>query len=285
MSVTAVGPALGIDGPLPVARPHGLLTLPGVLRERDGHWLTGVNVYGYPDDVPEPWEPCSSGTYRTKDDGSAPPQPRFDAVGLYVAISCSAGYMGDWREFARRAELVLDATLSHGVEEVLSFGVTGSTNPFFGDTNVAVLASGTAQTADAALRHLELAIGVTGRQGVIHAPPPVIAAWSDSLRVVDGTLYTYNGTPVAAGSGYLGAPVNGNVPIGTTSYAFATGPVQVSTSETTLVGDDINGSLDTSNNDVTFRAERFVLADWDTALQAAVLVDWTCDAQCSELII
>jgi len=45
--------------------------------------------------------------------------------------------------------------------------------------------------------------------------------------------------------------------------------------QTRLVGDDINGTLDTSNNDATFRAERFVLAEWDTALQKAVLVNWT----------
>jgi hypothetical protein len=46
-------------------------------------------------------------------------------------------------------------------------------------------------------------------------------------------------------------------------------------SDPVLVGGDINGSLDTSNNDVTFRAERYALASWDTALQAAVLIDWT----------
>ena len=38
---------------------------------------------------------------------------------------------------------------------------------------------------------------------------------------------------------------------------------------------DITEVLDRSNNDVTFRAERYVLVEWDTVLQAAVLVDWT----------
>ena len=33
-------------------------------------------------------------------------------------------------------------------------------------------------------------------------------------------------------------------------------------------------SIDRSDNVVTFRAEFYVLAIWDTALQAAVLVDW-----------
>jgi hypothetical protein len=42
-----------------------------------------------------------------------------------------------------------------------------------------------------------------------------------------------------------------------------------------LVGDDINGTLDTSNNDLTFRAEVYALPVWDTALQAGVLIDWS----------
>ena len=33
--------------------------------------------------------------------------------------------------------------------------------------------------------------------------------------------------------------------------------------------------LDRSDNVLTFRAERYVLAIWDGALQAAVLVDWS----------
>jgi hypothetical protein len=250
----------------------------------DGRWQNGVVVDGYPDEVPEAWEPCASGTFRVKSEGTGTPSARFDPVGLHVPITCTAMGMGDWREFAGRAERVLDATLSHGVEEVLAEGVALSANPFLGDSNVAMLASGTAQSPAAALRYLEEALGATGRQGLIHASPPVVSGWSDLLLVDNGVLITYNGTPVAAGSGYIGASANGNVPTAGTAYAFVTGPVRVFVSEPTLVGPDINGTLDTSNNDVTFRAERFVLAEWDTALQAAVLVDWTCDVACPEVI-
>ena len=71
---------------------------------------------------------------------------------------------------------------------------------------------------------------------------------------------------------------NGNIPSAGTAYAFVTGPVQVRVSDPTLVGDDINGTLNTSNNDVTFRAERFVLAEWDTALagRGACRLDMRC---------
>lgn len=272
---TAVGPALDIDGPLPTRPPFSLLEIPGVLQEGEGRWLNGVNVYGYPEGTPGAWEPCSTGTFRQKDEGGEVSTPRFDPVGLYQAITCSALNFGDnWRDFAERAERALDARLSFGVERVLSQGVTLSTNPFLGDSDVTVLGGG-AVTPIVALSWLEQAIGETGQRGMIHADPATVAAWSAYLRVDGNTLYTFNDTPVAAGGGYIGGDAGASSPGTGQSYAYATGPVEVFVGDPQLVGGDINGTLDTSNNDVTFRAERFVLAEWDTALQAAVLVDWT----------
>ena len=37
---------------------------------------------------------------------------------------------------------------------------------------------------------------------------------------------------------------------------------------------EIADVLDRETNDLTYRAERFVVAAWDTALQAGVLIDW-----------
>jgi hypothetical protein len=274
-TITGIGPALDIDGPLPVARPYGLLSVPGVLITGDGRWLNGVNVDGYPSEVPTLWDPCSSGTYRDKDEGSARPGGLFAAFTAYVPITCSAMSIGrDWRAFANRAELVLDATLSFAAEEALSMGVTGQVNPFLGDGGVTILGGG-AVTPGVGLSWLENAIGQTGRGGIIHATPPVVTAWSEFLHEDEETIYTFNGTPVAAGAGYIGATANGSAAASGQAWAFASGPVQVRFSDTQLVGDDISGTLDTSNNDVTFRAERYGLATWDTALQAAVLIDWT----------
>lgn len=277
MSVTAVGPALDIDGPLPVAPRYRLLDIPGVIKDPgEGRWMNGVNVDGYPIEVPSLWEPCSSGTFRVKEEGDVTPQPRFDAFGLYVPITCSAiSFGGNWEQFADRARVVLEATESWGIEQALSNGVPGSSNPFFGDTNLTVLGGG-AVTPAVGLSWLEEAIGGTGRLGFIHAPPAVVSAWGfDKLETGD-VLYTVNGTPVAVGGGYSGVdPVDETSPAAGQSYAFATGPVEVRFSEVHLMAEDINGTLDTSNNDVTFRAERFALATWDTALQAAVLIDWS----------
>jgi hypothetical protein len=277
VSVIAVGPALDLDGPLPVSPPHSLLSIPGVLVSDDEEsWLNGVNVYGYPDEVPLLWEPCSTGTYRTKSEGGPVPLPRFDSFVLYLPITCSSLSIGNWRDFAERAESVLEATQSFGVEEALSQGVDLSANPFLGDTSVTVLGGG-AVTPEVGLRWLERAIGQTGQAGLIHAPPEVSAAWGFEALYIDddGVLRTVNGTPVAVGGGYQGASANGASPASGSAYAFASGSVQVRLSEMQLIGDDINGSLDTLDNTVTFRAERYALATWDTALQVAVLIDWT----------
>ena len=278
MSITAVGPALNLDGPLPVAPPYSLLSIPGVLvTGDDGRWMNGVNVWGYPEDTPALWEPCSSGTFRTKEEGGDFPTPRFDPFGIYEAISCTGmSVANDWRGFANRAERVLLATQSFAVEEALSQGVDLSGNPFFGDANLSILAGGAAQTPEVGLRYLEDAIGATGRGGIIHATPAVVAAWEFEALETGAYLQTPNGTPVASGGGYIGAdPVSGATPAAGQAWAFATGPVEVRLSDVQMVGDDINGTLDTSNNDVIFRAEKYALAVWDTALQAGVLIDWT----------
>lgn len=274
MSVIAVGPALAIDGPLPEPPPFSLVQTPGVLVNDPGdRWINGVYVYAYPTDVPSTWEPCSTGTFRTKPEGTEVPRPRFDSFGIVLAITCSAGYAGDWETFSRRAEIALEASQSFAVEEALSQGVALSINPFLGDSNVDVLAGGAAQTPTVGLAYLEEAIGLTGRRGMIHATPPVVSTWEAFLD--RDILMTTNGNRVVSGGGYIGAEANGAPAAAGQSWVFATGPVEVRLSPMTLIGDDINGTLDTTTNELTFRAEKYALATWDTALQAAVLIDWT----------
>ena len=269
---TAVGPALDLDGPLPVAPRHSLLATEGVVVSEDAtRVLNGVNVYGYPTDTPSLWEPCSEGTYRTKGSDSDQPQPRFDAFVAYLPITCSTLGMGDPDSFAERSARVLAATLSMGVEEALAAGVTQSTNPFFGDANVDDLTGGTAVSPTVGFAYLEEAIGTTGRQGLIHATPAVISA-RQSFPQGD-MLVSANGTRVVSGDGYQGVDTPWLDTPGTTEdWIFATGPVQVHMGPVVLT--NISEILDRSDNTVTFRAERYVLALWDTALQAAVLVDW-----------
>lgn len=145
MSVMAVGPALDIDGPLPVRPPHSLLETEGVVVSQDAtRVLNGVVLYGYPTGCPSLWEPCSEGTFRTKGETSEQLLPRFDSFVVYKPITCSAMGIGDPEEFSGRASKVLEATLSAGVEEALAAGVDQSSNPFFGDASVDDLTAGVA---------------------------------------------------------------------------------------------------------------------------------------------
>jgi len=278
MSVTAVGPAFPLVGPPPVPREHALLTIPGVVVEEEGtpRWLTQVNVIGYPDGTPGIWEACSEGTFRVKSNGAARPQDRFDPFAAFFPLACTASSTGSYDDFYQQAEDALDATLSHAVEEALSQGV--SANPFFGDTNFISLVTGDgAVSPDVGLSYLENAIGVrTGREGLIHATPAVGSRWGFE-KLQRGVARTASGTPVSIGSGYIGAhPVgSGGLPgpTETSDWVFATGPVQVRLEPE--VRRRIEESLDRQINDVVVRAERYVLAEWDTALQVGVLIDWS----------
>lgn len=273
MSLT-FGPPVTLDGPLPLAPPHSLINTPGVLITGEpDRWLNGVNVYPYPSALPGLWDPCSAGTFRTKSDGEGEDLPMFASFVVYLPITCSAMSIGDPEEFAGRAEIAMRAVESYAVEKQLVSGDGIATNPYLEDANVSLLASGAAVGPDAAVSYLEDAIGATGKQGMIHATPSVVSQWFDQTRE-DSPLVTVNGTRVAAGDGYIGSrPTGGSAAAAGQSWAYATGPVEVRHSDVLMP--DISEVLDRSNNDVTFRAERYALVEWDTVLQAAVLVDWT----------
>ena len=88
-----------------------------------------------------------------------------------------------------------------------------------------------------------------------------------------GNLLTSNGTPVVSGGGYIGVdPVKKTAHSDGKDWVFATGPIEVRLGPPAI--SDIRTSLDRSDNTITFRAERAVLATWDAVLQVGVLVDW-----------
>jgi len=272
---TAIGPALDLDGPLPVAPEYRLLSVPGVVQGVAGRELNGVNVWGYPEDTPSLWEPCSAGTYRDKSEDSTWQQPRFDGLVAYLPIMCSTITAAP-EEFAQRAEVTLNAVLSFGIEQALAQGVVGSTNPFFGDTNLTQLGGG-AVSAQAGLNYLENAIGQTGRGGMIHATPGTVSAWNFVNLLTEGeVLRTANGTPVVSGGGYINTDpsgLTGSDPSVGQEWAFATGPVRVFLADGPSL--EVSEYVDRSDNTVIYRAERYFLAEWDTSLQSGVLIDWT----------
>lgn len=286
---TGIGPALDIDGPLPVAPEHSLLEtrvrtpdngLRSVVVERDAtRVFNGVNVWGYPTGCSELWEPCLDGTFRLKSEESEQPTPRFDAYVVYKPIMCSGIGFDNVQadELNNRISRVVEATESASVEKALIEGVDGSSNPFIGDSNVQDLTPtpGTAVSAGVALSILEEAVGATCRDGMIGATPATIAALQAFPvgDISDRRLITANGTAVYSSDGLIGISTPDLAATsGTEAWMVAHGPVNVYLGP--IVTFSVRDSLDRSDNLLVFRAERYVLSVWDTALQAAVLVDW-----------
>lgn len=274
MSSLACEAHIIVDGPAPVERIHTLLTAPGVLVDKEEHWESGVILRGYPDSVPTFWQDNLAGTFRVKDIGDADfPQGEFEPVTLYVPVSCTASGMSA-DEFAEKSGRVLQVTQAYGVEKALAQGVPGLSNPYMGDTNLTILASGV--SARVGLSYLEEAIGGTARGGMIHVTPAVADALQP-IRITNSAtepLYTGAGTPIVIGAGYEDTVPDGQAaPATTRDFIFATGPVQVRIDDEVTLP-NIGEALDRVMNDVVYRAEKVALVSWDTSLQVGVLVDW-----------
>lgn len=287
---TTVGPRQLLVGPRPIPPRHSLLETPGiVVADSDGHWMNGANVIGFPDDLPTGWDPLTAGTYRTKGEGTDRPEATFDPFVVYFPVTCSVLGQADIRD---QVEAAMAASISFEVERVVSQGLAGSSNPYFGDGDLYILAGGTAVPPDTALAYLEGVIGASGRGGaLIHAPPQVVASFGQNV-VDPNTLITPNGSQVISGGGYSGAdPVDGASPLddwgiagATQAWVFATGPIEVRMSTVSIA--TLPESLDRSDNTVTYRAERVVLATWTDPV-AGILVDWAtcCGPAAGDIIV
>jgi hypothetical protein len=285
-----------LDGPLPVRRPFGILSVADVLgADLDDRgvprWLNGGTVYGYPAGEPTLWDACSAGTFRTKAEGEPVPTPSFGAVTLYLAITCTMASVGNPDTFANRARLAAAAKSEFGIERQLVSGTGVSTNPYLADSNAFILNGGTAVDPKEGLALLEDAtqgpisdvsgeegLGSGGAQGVIHAPPSIVSAWGLDNVEKKTQLQSVNGTPIISGAGYIDQlPDDDQGALGETEqWAWGSGPLQLRLTEVEGVPDDISEALVRSGDDanrVTFRAERHFLVAWDTDVQVAVLID------------
>lgn len=291
MVQVTVGPPWAADGPIPVAPPHSLLSLPGVILPpaANEHWLVGVETWPYPRDLPDTHDPCSAGTFRAKNEGEGWNLPIFAPFNAYLPITCST-ISANRPGFADRARLAFEAKEQYAVSYELSHGHAQPLNPFLADGNANILAGGIAVTPDVGLAYLEDAIGASGQGGVIHATNAVASSWNGAsggygVEDVGGVLYTTaNRTPVAVSGGYAGAtPRFGSVAGDTQAWVYATGPVQIRRQQDVqLIGETIGQSTDRTLNEVTFRAERGYVVSYDAPetasdsrpVQAAVLIDW-----------
>lgn len=286
MSTLGLAPLLGIDGPLPLAPKHNLLTVvldlddPRV-REQLGmgqgaRWTAGVNVLPRPTDVPFGFDPCATGTMRVKDSGSERDWIEFLPFVAYIPDFCSGMGIGDWERFKQLVDDGLLALESYAAEVQLAQGQPIGSNPSLNDTNLVPLAAGAVGPVEG-MALLENAIAATGRQGVIHATPGIGTMWTSRDLLTDegdALMTVATGTPVVIGYGYVGTDPDAQAsPSGDQEWAFATGPVFFGRGPLEELTADIASSLDRSNNDLTYRAEREMLVGWDGVLQAGVLID------------
>ena len=230
--------------------------------------------------------PCSSGTFRLKDSSSGSALPIAGAFTVVVGGSCTAKSIGSNQSwYTDRLALAFQAVESESVEKVLATGDGHATlGAYMGDTNLDILASGTAQNRREGLALLENAIAEVGN-GIIHATPAVAALWrGDYLLDLgrDGQLRTGIGTLVVVGAGYIGVMPDAQLGLGATEeWAFATGFIQIRRDDITILPGQYSQALDRSSNEVTFYAERDYLLSWvgrqdgsDTEhIQAGVLID------------
>jgi hypothetical protein len=279
MAPQGIGPEFYINGPLPRRPRYGLIQNGEIVAEQDQHWANGIQVHGYIPDggyiagVCDPDGPVEKLTQQ-----EANPLPIYAPLTAYLAETCSTRTMEPTNAaFVARATAVFDAVEGGAVEHEFWTGDAIPDNPHLADAFADVLNGGTATSLKNGLALLEAAIAETRRAGVIHMSAALAAAYSFGGNVLHderGALYTLLGTLVIPGVGYDGsAPEGAAANTGTEEFAYATGPVEILRSEAFVMPPEIAQAIDRSQNVITYRAERYYIPFWDTALQAGVRID------------
>lgn len=279
MAPQGIGPEFYINGPLPRRPRYGLIQNGEIVAEQDQHWANGIQVHGYIPDggyiagVCDPDGPVEKLTQQ-----EANPLPIYAPLTAYLAETCSTRTMEPTNAaFVARATTVFDAVEGGAVEHEFWTGDAIPDNPHLADAFADVLNGGAATSLKNGLALLEAAIASTRRAGVIHMSAALAAAYSFGGNVLHderGALYTLLGTLVIPGVGYDGSAPEGHTGnTGTEEFAYATGPVEILRSEAFVMPPEIAQAIDRSQNVITYRAERYYIPFWDTALQAGVRID------------
>jgi hypothetical protein len=273
-----------------VARALEGLDLPHPGEER---WINGVEVYPYPPDLGDVHDPCAPGSIATtKGFGSALPRPQFGAMTVWLAETCTASKIWSQDDFKARALLALTAVESAAVARELLTGTRIPVNPHLADGN-GEFPNGDAPTSVVnGLALLEDEIAETGRLGLIHCSPGLATLMRERFTVDNktGVLRTINGNVIIPDAGYANAgvgPKGHAAGAANQEWMYATGPIDVRRSEMFTLPDTVEEAFDRGlgatsgrTNSITYRAERYYLADWDTVLQAAVLIDRCTSSTC-----
>lgn len=295
MAIIPVGPEFAIDGPLPCKPRYNLVdstlisrATPDVEEAReDERWANGIAVHGYPQEVGSSWGVCSDVSPNAKGEQEFPiPLPLFGPLTVYVTETCSTPYIRTPEDFRARALAVFTAVESGAVAREFELGEFVPGNPHLADADLTVLNAGLATSLTNGIALLEEAIADTHRCGVIHMTAGTALALTTLggggvLQQEGGNLYTVNGTLVIPDFGYTGdAPAGQGANGPTERWAYATGPVEtLRTAQPVIIPESLSEALDRLQNTVEYRAERYYVPFWDTALQVGVRID-RCLASC-----
>jgi hypothetical protein len=262
----------------------------------DLRWLNGAQVFPYPPGQPKTYDACnpSGSTEATKDFGADLERPEFAPVTIYLAETCTSYKVWDQAAFRARAVTALTAVQGSAIARNLLTGEANGFSPHLADANANCIFPNldAATNPMNALSILDNAIGLTGKLGLIHCSPGMADALRDRFSIDDrgGVLRTINGNVVIPDAGYtrpfgdpeVGTPHGHTAAIGTQEWVYATGPIDIRLSEMFVMPEDVSQALDRGtpdsattgrSNSITYRAERYSLAVFDTELQVAVLAD------------
>lgn len=113
-----------------------------------------------------------------------------------------------------------------------------------------------------------------GRRGMVHCLPEIIPMWGDDvLRREGALLLSQLDTVVIPGSGYPGTGPGGIAPPANGSWLYATSWVHVRMSDVYLPDPDYLDHIERTQNTVTIRAQRDVVAYWDHIAHFAILAE------------
>lgn len=304
MADIGFGPLWRIDGPLPLPPLFGLLQAAAAEAtgvrfvddlDDDGieRWLNGVQVYPYPPDDADVFRNCGTGSEADeKGFGETIDRPEFEPMTVWLAETCTSYKVWDQEMFKARARIALEAVEGAAVASEFMSGVKLSAQPYLSDGQGVFPNGDTVTNVVNGLALLEEQIALSGKQGVIHCSPMMATALMGrgfSLADKTGVIRTINGIVVVPDFGYTaGATPTGHPdPDGTEEWAYATGPIDIRRTEVITLPETVQeatergtGGASTGRpNSITYRVERYYLVDWDTEVQAAVLVD-RCQTDC-----
>lgn len=300
MSTIGYGPLERIDGPPPLRPVYGLLQAAEapaggvrIVPDADAagmeRWINGVEVYPFPPQTGDVFDSCAPGsTFAVKDDGELEwLHPQFGAMTAYLPVTCATFKIPSQEEFKARAVATFEAVESSIIAHEFMTGARMPAQPHLADGDGVYPLNDVAVGITRGIAALEEEIALTGRQGVIHVSPQLVASyialWSLDNR--SGVIRTINGTVIIPDAGYAAGsqPAGHAAATGTQEWIYATGPVDIRRSETFVMPERVEQAVDRGSgmagatnhkpNSITYRVERYYVVDWDTVLHACVLVD------------